>query len=130
MTKKIIVFIAFLTGLGMIFIGARFLLAPESAEAGFGIHFSEQGDYAFHYTKGVRDLFTGLLLAIFALTRQPKALGTTLAVGTIIPIVDLLIVLSKDYTGVAQAMPHISAIIVCFVGGAILLLSKTPTKAV
>ena len=120
MTKKISIAIAFLTGLGMIFIGARFLIAPEIAEAGYGLHFNEQGNYSFHFIKGIRDIFAGLLICIFVLSRQTKALGTTLLAGTIIPVVDMLIVLSKDYNGVTQAIPHISAIIVCFLFGVIL----------
>jgi hypothetical protein len=129
MTRKISITIAFLTGLGMIFIGARFLLAPEIAEAGYGIHFNAQGDYSFHYIKGIRDVFTGLLICLLILTKQTKALGITLVVGTIIPVVDMLIVLSKDYNGVTQAIPHISAIIVCAVIGTILLVSKTSNQA-
>jgi hypothetical protein len=129
MTRKISITIAFLTGLGMIFIGARFLLSPEIAEAGYGIHFNAQGDYSFHYIKGIRDVFTGLLICLLILTKQTKALGITLVVGTIIPVVDMLIVLSKDYNGVAQAIPHISAIIVCAVVGTILLVSKTSNQA-
>jgi hypothetical protein len=129
MTRKISITIAFLTGLGMIFIGARFLLSPEIAEAGYGIHFNAQGDYSFHYIKGIRDVFTGLLICILLLAKQTKALGITLVVGTIIPVVDMLIVLSKDYNGVAQAIPHISAIIVCAVIGTILLISKTSNQA-
>jgi len=124
MTKNISIAIAFLTGLGMIFIGARFLIAPETAEAGYGIHFNEQGNYSFQNIKGIRDLFSGLLICIFVLSKQTKALATTLLVGTIIPIVDMLIVLSKDYNGVTQAIPHISAIIVCFLFGVILLRNK------
>ena len=129
MTRKISIAIAFLTGLGMIFIGARFLLAPETAEAGYGIHFNNLGDYSFHYIKGVRDVFSGLVICILVLTRQIKALGITLAVGTIIPVADMLLVLSKDYNGIAQAIPHISAVIVCAAVGTILLMSKTPNKA-
>jgi hypothetical protein len=125
MIQKISIAIAFLTGLGMIFIGTRFLLAPEIATAGYGIHFSAHGDYSFDYIKGIRDVFSGLLICILVLTKQTKALGITLAVGTIIPIVDMLIVLSKDYNGIAQAIPHISAIIVCAVAGTILLTHKT-----
>ncbi|QJD97012.1 DUF4267 domain-containing protein [Mucilaginibacter robiniae] len=129
MTQKICIAIAFLTGLGMIFIGTRFLLAPETAEAGYGIHFNNQGDYSFHYIKGIRDVFSGLLICIFVLTKQTKALGITLAVGTIIPVTDMLIVLSKDYNGIVQAIPHISAIIVCAAVGTILLMPKTISKA-
>lgn len=129
MTRKISIAIAFLTGLGMVFIGARFLLAPETAEAGYGIHFNNQGDYSFYYIKGIRDVFSGLVICILILTNQTKALGITLAVGTIIPVADMLIVLSKDYNGIAQAIPHISAIIVCAVVGIILLMPKTQNEA-
>ena len=130
MIQKISIALAFLTGLGMIFIGTRFLLSPQIAQAGYGIHFNAQGDYSFHYIKGIRDIFSGLLICIFILTRQTKALGTTMAAGTIIPIIDLLIVLSKNYNGLAQAIPHISAIIVCSVVGFLLLMPKTQNKSI
>ncbi|MDJ1484864.1 DUF4267 domain-containing protein [Cytophagaceae bacterium YF14B1] len=124
MTKTISLAIAFLTGIGMILIGARFLIAPETAELGYGIHFNEQGDYSFHYIKGIRDLFSGLLICVFLVSKQTKALAITLLVGTIIPIVDMFIVLGKDYNGITQAIPHISAIFVCFLFGILLLRNK------
>lgn len=129
MTKNILIAIAFLTGLGMIFIGARFLIAPETAEAGYGIHFNEQEDYSFHYIKGIRDVFAGLLICILILSRQTKALGITVLIGTIIPIEDMLIVLSKDYNGIAQAIPHISAIMICFFCGLFLLVNRKKQNA-
>lgn len=129
MTTKISYAIAFLTGLGLIFLGARFLLSPEVAEAGFGIHFNEQGDYSFHYIKGIRDIFSGLLMCVLVLMKERRALGVTLLAGTMIPVNDMLIVLSKSYNGVPQAMPHIIAIIICSVFGIILLASKPTKKA-
>ena len=129
MTQKISITIAFLNGLGLIFIGARFLVAPEIAEASYGIHFNAIGDFSFHYIKGIRDVFTGLIICTLILTKQTKAVGITLAVGMIIPTVDMLIVLKKDYTSIIQAIPHIAAIIVCAVVGTILLASKTLNKA-
>ena len=125
MTQKISIAIAFLTGAGMIFIGARFLLSPAAAEAAYGIHFNEQGDYSFHYIKGIRDLFSGLIICMLILAKQIKALGIVLLAGTIIPIADMLIVLGKDYNGIVQAMPHISAVVVCAISGIILLRNKT-----
>ena len=68
-------------------------------------------------------------MCIFVLSKQTKALGATLLVGTIVPIVDMSIVLSKPYNGITQAIAHISAIIVCSVFGIILLTVK-PTKKV
>ena len=124
MTTKISYVVAFITGLGLIFLGGRFLLSPEVAEAGYGIHFNEQGDYSFHYIKGIRDIFSGLLLCVFVLMNEKRALGVTLLAGTIVPVTDMLIVLNKSYNGVQQAMPHITAIIICFVFGIILLTTK------
>lgn len=124
MTRRISIAIAFLTGVGLIFIGARFLIAPELAELGFGIHFKEEGDHSFHVIKGIRDIFSGLLICIFSFDKKTKALGITLLVGTIIPVVDMFIVLDKNYNGIVHAIPHISAIIVCSVVGTILLLPQ------
>jgi hypothetical protein len=129
MTKKISIAIAFLTGLGLIFLGARFLISPETAEASYGIHFNEQGDYSLHYIKGIRDLFAGLVFCIFVLSKQTKALGITLLVGAIIPTTDMLIVFSKPYNGIAPAISHILAIIICTVIGIILLANKTLNKS-
>ena len=129
MTTKISYVTAFIAGLGLIFIGTRFLLAPEIAEAGYGIHFNEEGNYSFHYIKGIRDIFSGLLMCVFPLMNERRALGVMLLAGTMIPITDMLIVLSKSYNGVLQAMPHITAIIICFVIGIILLVAKPQKKA-
>jgi hypothetical protein len=129
MTTKISHAIAFVTGLGLVFLGARFLLSPEVAEAGFGIHFNEQGDYSFHYIKGIRDILSGLLLCTFVLLNERRALGITLLAGTMVPITDMLIVLNKNQDGLLQAMPHIVAIVICFVFGLILLMTKATKKA-
>ncbi|MES2425315.1 MAG: DUF4267 domain-containing protein [Bacteroidota bacterium] len=129
MTTKITYPIAFLTGLGLIFLGARFLLSPEVAEAGYGIHFNEQGDFSFHYIKGIRDIFSGLIICALVVMNERRALGVTLLTGTIVATTDMFIVLSKSYNGVLQAMPHIMAIIICFVCGIILGTAKTTKKA-
>jgi hypothetical protein len=129
MTTKISYAIAFLLGLGMIFIGVRFFLSPEAATAGYGIHYNAQGDYSFQYIKGIRDIFSGLLICVFVLMNERRSLGVTLLAGTMIPVNDMFIVLSKSYNGVLQAMPHIIAIIICSVFGIILLATKHQKKA-
>lgn len=128
MTTKISYAIALLTGLGLIFLGARFFFSPEVAEAGFGIHFNAQGDYSFHYMKGIRDILSGLLMCVFVLLNERRALGVTLLAGTMVPVIDMLIVLNKSYNGISQAMPHIIAIIVCATFGIILLATKPSKK--
>ena len=129
MITKLSYTIAFLLGLGMIFLGARFFISPESATAGYGIHFHSEGEYSFHYIKGIRDIFSGLIICIFVLLNERRALGVTLLAGSLIPLTDMLIVLSKSYNGVLQAMPHIIAIIICVVFGIVLLATKAQSKA-
>jgi hypothetical protein len=59
--------LAGLTAVGIIFIGARFLLAPSTAAAGFGIAAWHDGGKADPYlsVKGVRDIASGLDLRQF-----------------------------------------------------------------
>jgi hypothetical protein len=124
MTTKIAFVLAALLGLGMIFIGGRFLLAPQTAVAGFGLHFDPLSDTSFYYTKGIRDIFSGLVLCALAVRRDRISLGIVLLCGALIPVVDMTIVLSKTYTTIANAMPHISAIIICLGIGLTLLFSQ------
>ena len=124
MTTKIAYSIALLTGLAMIFLGVRFFFAPEAATAAFGIHFNDQGDYSFDYIKGIRDVFSGVIICIFVLIKEKRALGVTLLAGTIIPINDMLIVLSKNYAGFLQALPHMIAIAICAFFGIVLLAQR------
>jgi len=128
MTTRISYIIACLLGLGMIFLGARFFTSPQVATAAYGIHFNDQGDYSFHYIKGIRDIFSGLIICAFVLMKERRALGVTLLAGTMIPLTDMLIVLSKSYTSAAQAMPHIIAIIICAVFGILLLATRPQSK--
>jgi len=128
MTTKISYAIAFLLGLGMIFLGARFFIAPDVATAGFGIHFNAHGDYSFDYIKGIRDIFSGLIICVFVLMNERRALAITLLAGTMIPLNDMLIVLGKSYNGILQASPHIIAIAICAVFGLLLLAVKPQSK--
>ncbi|TWJ00771.1 uncharacterized protein DUF4267 [Mucilaginibacter frigoritolerans] len=129
MTTKISYSIALLVGLGMIFLGARFFFSPEVATAGYGIHFNAGGDYSFHHIKGIRDIFSGILLCAFVLLDERRAVGVTLLTGSIISFTDMLIVLSKSYNGVVQATPHIVATILLIVFGVLLLATKPQKKA-
>lgn len=114
---------AMVLGLAMIFLGTRFFLAPEAATAAFGIRFNAGNDYSFHYIKGIRDIFSGLLICVLVLMKENRALGVTLLAGTLIPVNDLLIVLHKTYNGVGPAISHGIAAAICAVIGIILLMN-------
>jgi len=104
--------LSLLLGLGMVFIGARFLLAPRAGAEGFGVFLPPADvNYAFHYAKGIRDVFSGLLLAIFAGLGYDRPLAWVTLLGTLIPCVDLSIVLAQPTSSLALVMPHLSAIV-------------------
>ncbi|RZL16305.1 MAG: DUF4267 domain-containing protein [Hymenobacter sp.] len=103
--------LSLLLGLGMVFIGARFLLAPRAGAEGFGVFLPPAAtQYAFHYAKGIRDIFSGLLLALFAGLGYDRPLAWVTLLGVLIPSVDLTIVLAQPTASLAFALPHVVAI--------------------
>jgi hypothetical protein len=75
--------------------GTRFLFDGAGAAAGFGIDPWPVGTAAGYFpVKGIRDIALGLVvLALFAL-RQRRSTGVVLAVVAIVPIVDMIVVLT------------------------------------
>lgn len=103
--------LSLLIGLGMIFIGLRFLLAPRAGAEGFGVFLPPaDAQYAFHYAKGIRDVFSGLLLVVFAGLGYDRPLAWVLLLGALIPCVDLRIVLTQPTASLPLALPHLLAI--------------------
>ncbi|HEY2551573.1 MAG TPA: DUF4267 domain-containing protein [Streptosporangiaceae bacterium] len=84
--------------MGIIFIGARFLLAPSAAAAGFGdcrlARWREADSYLS--VKGVRDIASGLIAVILLAARMPHALGWFELAASTIPIGDAIIVLRSN----------------------------------
>ena len=79
-----------LLGLGIIFIGTRFLLAPQVAAADFGIVTGPGG------VKGVRDIASGLVAFILLAAGVPHLLGGFMLAASIIPVGDAIIVLRRN----------------------------------
>lgn len=103
--------LSLLLGLGMLFIGLRFLLAPRAGAEGFGVFLPPADvNYAFHYAKGIRDVFSGLLLVAFAGLGYDRALAWVLLLGALIPSVDLTIVRAQPTASLALELPHLLAI--------------------
>ena len=85
-----------LVGAGIIVIGARFLLAPRAAAAGYGLPAapSEPGSAGpYPAIKGARDITSGLFVVILIAARQPRLLGWLMLAATLIPIADSVIVI-------------------------------------
>ncbi|WP_278353001.1 DUF4267 domain-containing protein [Chryseobacterium gleum] len=128
MTTRISYIISFLTGIGLLFIGLRFLISPVKAEFDFGIFTNTHKDYSFHYIKGTRDIFSGILLLLLVLAKQKKALGIALLSATVVPLGDFMIVMGKNGSDWQHAIAHLIAIAICIITGPALLWQK-PKKS-
>jgi hypothetical protein len=92
--------VAGLIGVGIILIGARFLLAPQVAAAGYGVavgpargEAAARSPYPWLYVKGVRDIASGLFIGILLVNHAPHLLGAFMAAASLIPLGDAVIVL-------------------------------------
>ena len=82
-------------GVGIVVIGARFLLAPRAAAAGCGLPAGPEPGSAGPYqaVKGVRDITCGLFVFILIAARDPRVLGWLMLAATLIPVADSVIVI-------------------------------------
>ena len=87
-----------LVGAGIIFIGARFLLAPRAAAAGYGISTEQDGEPTDPYfaAKGVRDIASWIACSSCCSLGMPRILGGYMAAASIIPIGDGINVLRNN----------------------------------
>ena len=79
----------------IIAIGLRFLVAPRVAAAGYGVspNVADQSVRAYLSVKGVRDIATGLFVAVLLIAGATHLVGWIMLAATIIPVADAAIVL-------------------------------------
>ncbi|NIG55739.1 DUF4267 domain-containing protein [Chitinophaga sp. Cy-1792] len=116
-TQKTAWFLSLATGLLLMFIGLRFFLVPEQAEAGFGIHTGLTEHFEFHYIKGIRDFAFGLLTTVLLLNKEYRSLGWLMLCCAIIPTTDFIVVLSNPLHPAAAIYPHLTAVLICLTVG-------------
>lgn len=81
-----------LVAVGIIFIGVRFIVDPVAGANGYGIPISSANDLAFGQIKGIRDIFSGLVLFPFLYLKMRRATAFALTAAIIIPLTDFCIV--------------------------------------
>jgi hypothetical protein len=87
-----------LLGVGIIGIGGRFLVAPQTAAAGYGIPLVK-GDAAgdpYLAAKGVRDIASGLVVFALLTAKKPRILARYLVATSVVPIGDAANVLRHN----------------------------------
>jgi hypothetical protein len=80
-----------LIAVGIIFIGARFLVAPLAAAEGFGVPAEGTRTLAYLWAKGTRDIVSGLLvIALLWLRVGRRVLAAFIGVAALIPFGDFI----------------------------------------
>ena len=117
--------LAGLIGAGIIFIGARFIVAPRVAAAGYGVqpHLSQKAAGAYLSVKGIRDIASGLFVFILMAAGATSLLGWVILAATIIPIVDAAIVLGNGGSKSIALGVHGLTAAVMLMTSALLLIS-------
>lgn len=114
-------FVAIIGCVFILFIGARFLLAPRVAMAGFGVpHDSLR---ALTNIKGARDITSGTVPLVVLAAAGSHALGWTLVAAAITPIADAVIVTRNGGTLRHALIVHGATAATLIAAGLILALS-------
>ena len=89
--------LAGLIGAAIIVIGARFIVAPRAAAAGYGVQpdLGQPSVGAYLSVKGVRDIASGLFVFILMAAGATHLLGWVILAASIIPLADTAIVLGN-----------------------------------
>ena len=112
--------LAVVLDLFIIFIGGRFLLAPTTAAAGYGVPAEPDGDAAYLAVKGVRDIASGIVgLALLAFSGAAAG-GWFMLVAALIPLGDMVIVLRHGGTKAVAFGVHLATAVVVLISAALL----------
>ncbi|MGC5383508.1 DUF4267 domain-containing protein [Micromonospora chalcea] len=113
--------LAIVLSLFIVLIGARFLLAPRAAAAGYGVPAAEgAGDPAYLTVKGLRDLTFGLVgLALIAFT-SADAVAWFMLVVALAPLGDTVIVLRHGGSRATAFGIHFATAVVVLASAALL----------
>ena len=106
--------IALLVALGIIAIGVRYLTNPMGATRGFGLPLPGEsaGVAGWLRLKGVRDIVSGLVVLAVLAWGGPRMVGIVLLVEAMIPVGDMLTILTaKGSTRSAFGIHGLTALV-------------------
>ncbi|MFD4441660.1 DUF4267 domain-containing protein [Nocardia sp. NPDC058519] len=107
----------------VLFIGARFLLTPESAADGFGVPAKPDGDAAYLTVKGLRDFTSGVIGLALIIFANADAVGWYMLAVALIPLGDTLIVLRHGGTKATAFGIHFATAAVVLISAALLFIA-------
>jgi hypothetical protein len=78
----------------IIVIGLNFILNPVGASTGFGIPIHDPAAFPFMWVKGIRDIFSGVVVLSFLWMGNRRTIAILYAMAIFIPLGDGLVILS------------------------------------
>lgn len=88
---SVLFWLVLLIALGIIFIGARFILSPLRAAHDFGVPERENAGSTYLWAKGTRDVVSGLIaIGLLWLRVRPEVIAVFILIASLIPLGDLL----------------------------------------
>lgn len=80
--------------LAIIGIGINFILNPVGASSGYGIPIHDPNSFPFMWIKGIRDIFSGLVILPFLFAGNRKTAAILFATAIFVPFCDGLVIIS------------------------------------
>jgi hypothetical protein len=80
--------------LAIIAIGINFILNPVGASTAYGIPIHDPAAFPFMWVKGIRDIFSGLVVLTFLLRGDRRTTAILFALAIFIPVGDGFVILS------------------------------------
>jgi Domain of unknown function (DUF4267) len=118
-----------LLGLFPISFGLRFLFDGHGAASGFGIDPWPTGNAAGYFAvKGIRDVVLGLVILALLALGQRRATGVVLALASLIPIVDMVTVLTHGGSVATALGVHGLTAVVVLVNACLLLRERAAVE--
>lgn len=115
--------------LGIIFIGIRFILDPQAGALGYGIAFENTSDNVYGKIKGIRDIFSGIVLLPLLWMRMRKAVAWVFTSAIVVPAFDFLIILSYKGSGdIAHLLIHGITAVLMLITSALLFFGISQTN--
>src|SRR5215470_4003767 len=116
---------ALVAPVGIIVIGINFILNPAGASTAFGIPVHDPAAFPFMWVKGIRDIFSGLVVLSFLWRGDRRTTAILYAIAILIPFGDGLVILS--HRGFAPPIYiHWGTALYMIIVAAFLLRKKTP----
>lgn len=76
-------------------LGINFILNPVGASTGYGIPIHDPNSFPYMWIKGIRDIFSGLVILPFLFSGNRKVTAILFAIAIVVPFCDGLVIISR-----------------------------------